>query len=621
MTKASQWKGVFWRGSRGNPLCEPILSEQLGAGLCALVVDDEPVVGDFLSRFLEGLGVAVVTASTLGAARVRSDAQDFDLFFVDKHLPDGSGIDFVKELTERPYEHEVVVVTAQASVESAVDAIRLGVADYWPKPFADLEELEKRLTRVIASLIKKRRNSQLLAELQAKNRALESLVARDAVTGLQTHAYLLECLDREFERFRRTGAQFALIVIDVDNLGELNDNYGPAIGDKVLRTIAGTVTGERRVGEIGFTPRVEEIAGRFGGDEVALLLPQSSKSDAAERAEQIRKDIVAHDFAGEGLPQVTVSIGFAAAPDDGRHRHELVLATALAVQAGKEAGRNRIVGYEPSLANNIHVTTEREREARERPSRGEGFRKDGIARLAALDRSIAQRSFQFHYQPIVDSHSGVITAYEALCRPTDPVFSSPLELIHASETAGRVLPLGQALREVAVAPIGRLPAETLLFVNIHPLEVGDRLLDPKLESAMVAVASRIVLEVTEGAALGGFDKVRSVLKRLKALGFRIALDDLGAGYAGLNSLALLEPDFIKLDMAMLRGIGLSSRSARLVRRITEFADGEGMRVIGEGIETAEERAVVTDLGCHMLQGYFFSRPAPPFVSVEIRSYS
>lgn len=85
-------------------------------------------------------------------------------------------------------------------------------------------------------------------------------------------------------------------------------------------------------------------------------------------------------------------------------------------------------------------------------------------------------------------------------------------------------------------------------------------------------------------------------------------------------LSLLEPDFIKLDMAMLRGIGYSSRSARLIRRITEFAQGEGMKVVGEGIETAEERAVVTDLGCHMLQGYFFSKPAPPFVSVEIRAH-
>lgn len=584
------------------------LSEQQGAGLTALVVDDEPVVREFLQKFLEGAGVLAVAAGTLAAARVRAEAQEYDLYFVDKHLPDGSGEDFVKELSERGHEHEIVMITAHASMQSAVDAMRLGVADYWPKPFDDVGVLEQRLQRVAASLAKKRKSAQLLSELESKNQALQSMVARDSTTGLHTHAFLLESLERELERSRRTGVPFGMIVVDVDNLGELNDSYGPAVGDKVLRSIAATVTGERRVGEIGFVPRTGELSGRYGGDELALLLPECSRDDVATRAEGIRRDIMTHDFAAEGLPQVTVSIGFTSAPEDGRHRHEIVMAVARAVHAAKKAGRNRIVGYEPALE---------EVDEAERTSKGEGMRKGGgIARIAALDRSIAQKFFKFHYQPIVESQSGRIAAYEALCRPTDPQFGSPLELIHAAEQAGRVATLGRALREVAVLPISQLPDGMLLFINIHPLEVDEKLLDPEKESVVASVASRVVLEITEGAALQGFDRVRAVLRRVKSLGFRIALDDLGAGYAGLNSLALLEPDFIKLDMAMLRGIGYTSRSARLVRRITEFAQGEGMRVIGEGIETAEERAVVTDLGCPLLQGYFFSRPAPPFVTLS-----
>lgn len=575
--------------------------------MTALVVDDEPVVREFLQKLLEDAGVLAIVAGTLASARVRATAQDFDLFFVDKHLPDGAGEDFVKELTERGYEHEVVMITANTSMQSAVDAIRLGVADYWPKPFDDVGVLEQRLQRVVVSLARKRKNAKRLAELEAKNNALESMVARDSTTGLHTHAYLLECLERELERSRRTGVPFGMIVVDVDNLGELNDSYGPAIGDKVLRSIAATVTGERRVGEIGFVPRTGEVSGRYGGDEVALLLPECTKNDVATRAESIRRDIMTHDFTAEGLPQVTVSIGFTSAPDDGRHRHEIVMAVARALHAAKMAGRNRIVGYEASLD---------EVDDPDRSIRGEERRRGGIARLAALDRSIAQKSFKFHYQPIVEADSGRIAAYEALCRPTDPRFGSPLELIHAAEQAGRVATLGKALREIAVLPISQLPEGMLLFINIHPLEVDERLLDPEKEPVAASVASRVVLEITEGAALQGFDRVRAVLRRVKSLGFRIALDDLGAGYAGLNSLALLEPDFIKLDMAMLRGIGYSSRSARLVRRITEFAQGEGMRVIGEGIETAEERSVVTDLGCHLLQGYYFSRPAPPFVTIS-----
>ena len=131
-------------------------------------------------------------------------------------------------------------------------------------------------------------------------------------------------------------------------------------------------------------------------------------------------------------------------------------------------------------------------------------------------------------------------------------------------------------------------------------------------------AHRIVFEITEAAEITDYARSRAVLANLQAQGFRIALDDVGSGYSGLNSLALLGPDFVKIDMAMVRGISSNPRSARLIRHIFEFARDEGMPVIAEGIETAEEHAAVLDLGVPYLQGYYYGRPQPPFAAPTVR---
>jgi len=123
---------------------------------------------------------------------------------------------------------------------------------------------------------------------------------------------------------------------------------------------------------------------------------------------------------------------------------------------------------------------------------------------------------------------------------------------------------------------------------------------------------RIVLELTEAAEVSNFARARERVAALRAAGFRIAVDDLGSGYSSLNSLALLEPDFVKLDMAMIRGIEEGGRAARLIKHILEYCRGEGMRAVCEGIETQEELRVVAALGVSLVQGFLLARPGPPF---------
>jgi EAL domain-containing protein (putative c-di-GMP-specific phosphodiesterase class I) len=172
------------------------------------------------------------------------------------------------------------------------------------------------------------------------------------------------------------------------------------------------------------------------------------------------------------------------------------------------------------------------------------------------------------------------------------------------------------LREMAIEPLPRLNNGGCIFVNVHPYELNDPDLLKESGSLFEEFSSRIVFEVTEAGKIRDYAQFRLALAKLRERGFRVALDDLGAGYSGLNALALLEPDFVKLDAALLRGVDSDNRKSRLIKHILEYAVGEGVQVIAEGIETEQETRVVTDLGCPLLQGFHFAPPGPPFVSVR-----
>jgi EAL domain-containing protein (putative c-di-GMP-specific phosphodiesterase class I) len=159
------------------------------------------------------------------------------------------------------------------------------------------------------------------------------------------------------------------------------------------------------------------------------------------------------------------------------------------------------------------------------------------------------------------------------------------------------------------------PGHALLFVNLHPRDLlDDHLVSP--EDPLACMATRCVLEITERASLDGVDNLRGRLCELRSLGFRIAIDDLGAGYAGLTSFAVLEPDFVKIDMTLVRGVDRDPRRRKLIQALVDVCRDIGGQVIAEGIETAGERDALVEIGCGLLQGYFIAHPGPPFPSIR-----
>ncbi len=214
------------------------------------------------------------------------------------------------------------------------------------------------------------------------------------------------------------------------------------------------------------------------------------------------------------------------------------------------------------------------------------------------------------WQPVVDAEARRVIAYEALLRSQEPSLPNPGAVLEAAERLGRVLDLGRALRRRVASEAHMLPEDAMIFVNLHPRDLADPdLLDGA--SPLGGLASRVVLEITERATLDSVDEVKACVSRLRGLGFRVAVDDLGAGYAGLTSVVQLEPEVVKLDMGLVRGLDRDATRRRVVGSMTELASKLGMQVVGEGVETPGESEPLLELGCRWQQGYLFGRPGRP----------
>jgi diguanylate cyclase (GGDEF)-like protein len=228
-----------------------------------------------------------------------------------------------------------------------------------------------------------------------------------------------------------------------------------------------------------------------------------------------------------------------------------------------------------------------------------------LAQIGELEALLDDPKISFHYQPILRADTQKLFAYEALCRVEHAVFRDPSTLFEAAIQSGNIWKLSRLARTSALRPLPRLGTEALMFVNLHPTELDD----PMLLEAPPA-HGRVVFEITERAAMPDGARFLEMVEVLRSRGYRFAIDDLGAGYASLNSVAMLGPDFLKIDMSMTRDIHKSPRKAKLVKRIIDFANDEGIQAIAEGIEVAEEADTMRALGCHLLQGYLLGAPKP-----------
>jgi EAL domain-containing protein (putative c-di-GMP-specific phosphodiesterase class I) len=323
-------------------------------------------------------------------------------------------------------------------------------------------------------------------------------------------------------------------------------------------------------------------------------------------------DAIVTDIAMPGLGGVDLLRAVRARNDD----VPVVMATgAPSIHSAAAAVEHGAFKYlmKPVTASELQTTIEKavrlHRLARLRRETLEALAEDRHAEGSGLaaEFNSAIQSLWPTFQPIVRACDGSLFGYEALVRTNEPSLPHPGALLEAAERLDSLWALGRIMRDKAARVMATADPSLHLFLNLHPRDLSDpALLDTT--AAHCSLASRVVLEVTERAPLPAEQEPRRQIAQLREAGFRIAIDDLGAGYSGLTSFVQLEPEFVKLDMALIRDVDENRVKQRLVRSITDVCRDMGLLVVAEGIETAQERDVVIELGCDLLQGYRFGRP-------------
>jgi diguanylate cyclase (GGDEF)-like protein len=408
----------------------------------------------------------------------------------------------------------------------------------------------------------------------------------DPLTGLANRTRLLQGTVRLLAR--RSG-QVSVLFLDLDDFKHVNDTRGHAAGDQLLTTVAERLRACTRAGD--------EV-GRIGGDEFAVVV-----AGDADRASALGERVLAAlaepvDVGGRPLA-VHVSIGVADTATAGDRRPGTLLRNAdLAMYRAKALGKNRLVRYAPGMAEAAQ---------------------DEATLLQDLAEATGAGQLEVHYQPTVDLADGSTTGYEALVRWHHPTrgLVPPAEFIPQAETSGHVVEIGRWVLERAVHQAAAWTAETGrpigISVNLSPRQ----LLDDDVVALVAGVladsglpAGQLVLEVTEGMLLREVDRVVGQLTALRALGVRIAIDDFGTGYSSLSYLRRLPADVLKIDRSFVQDLGTGGRSTTLVASMIELARSLGLEVVAEGVETAQQHAVLGDLACSHAQGYLFGRPEP-----------
>jgi diguanylate cyclase (GGDEF)-like protein/PAS domain S-box-containing protein len=425
---------------------------------------------------------------------------------------------------------------------------------------------------------------------QAMSLQMAHSAQHDYLTGLPNRMLLNDRISQAIALAPRHTNQVAVLFLDLDGFKHINDSLGHPVGDQLLQSVG------RRLVEC---VRASDTVSRQGGDEFVVLLSEAEQwEDAAIVATRMLQAVAeAHPIDLHDL-HITTSIGVSVYPDDGRDAETLIKNADTAMYQAKENGRQSYQFFKPDM--NVRAV--------ERQSIEESLRR-------ALERD----EFVLHYQPKINLRTGAITGAEALIRWIHPERGvvSPAQFIPIAEDSGLILPIGNwVLREAceqARAWVDEgLPVATMA-VNVSAMELrNDRFLDGLsriLEDTGLAQSS-LELELTESVLMKHAESAASILHTLRERGVQVALDDFGTGYSSLSYLRKFPIDALKIDQSFVSQISTDDDDTSIVTAVISMAQGLRLRVVAEGVETAEQLAFLQDHGCDEAQGYYFSRPVP-----------
>lgn len=462
------------------------------------------------------------------------------------------------------------------------------------------DEAELRLHRDHLQELVHERTADLVQAKDAAEKAMREakqaeehsryLALNDALTGLPNRVLLMERLNQALSQSRRSGKKVALLFIDLDRFKNINDSLGHFVGDELLCEVSRRFT---------HCIRDSDTVSRQGGDEFVILLPEiMERKDVTEIAEKLLA-VVSQPYKLEGYEmRVTHSIGISLFPDDGMDAHDLMRKADTAMYRAKEVGRNNYQFFTEDIAR----TT--------------------LSRLSLevdLRRAIELQEFEVYYQPQIELASRRMIGIEALVRWNHPQLGllMPSQFITLAEDTGLMSWLGHYVLSTAIGHAAELQARHHIrlpvSINLSAAQLERQDFIQSVQELLAQhqlPASFLKFELTESMLMRNTESINAQLTTLSSMGIQLALDDFGTHYSSLTYLKRFPVDTLKIDRSFVQDIVTDADDAAISRAIISMGHSLGMRIIAEGVETAEQLSMLEIFNCDEAQGSFFGPPVP-----------
>jgi diguanylate cyclase (GGDEF)-like protein len=560
-----------------------------------LIVDDEEQIRSLLCSMLE-VDYDCVTVGSAEEAINLLKVIKFELVISDINMGAISGLDLVPYIVKETPETVVVMISGQHTIEAAIQAMRAGAFDYITKPF-DIHQVEAAIQRALGQqslLENKKYYEHGLQELVHHRTAeIERLAYFDTLTDLPNRLLFEDRLTQAIKRSQKDNQPVGALLLRIDRFKEIDDTLGHAIGDRLLRAIAGRI--RKTIDERG-------TLARFEGDDFALLITDIHGSeDVLEMLKDLIEPLKAPFVLDTHQLYITSSIGVSLFPVDGGTSEELLKNAGVALNRAQSLGGNNYQFYQAEM-NALAL--------------------ERLTMEADLRSAIENGELRLHYQPQIDLSTHQILGAEALIRWQHPKLGllSPAKFIPMAEDTDLIFPLGEwSIREACRQLISWQQTGLTglrVSVNVSPNQFHQKNFVETVAQILAETGidpRTLQLEITETSLIRSADHVVTRLAELKEMGLMVAIDDFGVGYSSLGYLKQLPIDMLKIDRSFVSEVSSDPDDAALVMAIITLAHNLRLKVLAEGVETEDQLRFLRLLRCDEGQGYLFGKAQPPAV--------
>lgn len=549
-----------------------------------LIVEDDVASAALLRELLEPVDsprFAIRHVTTAREACEVLQRRGADVVLLDLGLPDAVELEALQRVRDCVSEIPVIILTSRADEAMALQALSWGAEDYLLKGYVDAAALIRSLRYAIERHRNVREMAHLTRQLEVANETLERLALLDPLTDVMNRRGLQQALSREIQNLQRSVGEVAVLLVDVDDFKSVNERLGHAVGDVALKEIA------RR---LQTAVRAVDYVGRIGGDEFMLLLPDADAAEVVRIAERVRltlaTTIIQHS---SGTVTLTACVAVVMLTVETPSIDELLSRMHELLTRSKQQGKNQ-VAFEAKHFDD----TERRRRAQ-------------ADMCTNLSRG---KHLQIVKQPIMRLSDESPVGYEFLSRYSNAIFEMPDNFFRICSERNILTAVDHFCLRRAVAAAAELPPYVRFHLNVFPTTILSVPVHHLLETFPIPLPrGTFCLEISEQQIIGDPSYLIEPVRALREAGLLIAIDDVGFGSSCLESLVLLEPDVLKIDKRCVIGIAAQPERAAHLGRYLKVARTLAAEIVAEGVETAEDLAVLRDLGVEFAQGFYWGRPA------------